>query len=353
VTPIGHHRRITLPAIGLLVLVMLIGGPPVPVFADPSPEGSATDAEGGSAALRQQLDAAARGYNDAQGRLDASKGRQAQLTAQMRDTEAQLARLGEEVSALAVTSYKGGRIGGLVALLDSGSPDGLLARARTLESLARQDDQLLRQLKATRATLAGQQAALDAEIKTQQDQLAEMDKRQQAAEKALAGAGGGARGTGFTADAPGATGAPAGPAPTAAPRRPDGTWARESCSVNDPTTSSCLTPRTLHALQQARAAGFTRYTACHTGGTWGEHPVGRACDFAAAADGFADAATGGDKAYGDRLAAWLITNADRLAVLYVIWYRQIWMPGIGWRTYRHGDGSPSGNHTNHVHLSVH
>ena len=121
--------------------------------------------------------------------------------------------------------------------------------------------------------------------------------------------------------------------------------------MKDPTTSGCLTPRTLHALQQARAAGFTRHTSCFSAGSWGEHPKGRACDFAAA-DGFGGVATGGDKAYGDRLAAWLIANADRLAVLYVIWYRQIWMPGIGWRAYSRGDGTPSGNHTNHVHLSV-
>ena len=44
-------------------------------------------------------------------------------------------------------------------------------------------------------------------------------------------------------------------------------------------------------------------------------------------------------------------NADRLGVLYVIWYRQIWMPGTGWRAYS-GSGGPQRDHTNHVHLSV-
>ena len=44
-------------------------------------------------------------------------------------------------------------------------------------------------------------------------------------------------------------------------------------------------------------------------------------------------------------------NASRLGVLYVIWFRQIWMPGTGWRSYS-GSGSPSAAHTNHVHLSV-
>jgi hypothetical protein len=46
-----------------------------------------------------------------------------------------------------------------------------------------------------------------------------------------------------------------------------------------------------------------------------------------------------------------VKNASRLGVMYVIWYRQIWMPGQGWRSYS-GSGGPSATHTNHVHLSV-
>src|SRR5439155_1071010 len=128
------------------------------------------------------------------------------------------------------------------------------------------------------------------------------------------------------------------PAATPAPRNPDGSWPKESCSVKDPTTSGCLTPRTLHALEEVRKAGLNHYAACFRSGGSGEHPLGRACDLAANATGFQDvAATGADKAYGDKLAGFLLANADRLAVLYVIWYRQIWMPATGWRTY-HGDG---------------
>jgi hypothetical protein len=122
--------------------------------------------------------------------------------------------------------------------------------------------------------------------------------------------------------------------------------------VNDPTTSGCITPRTLNALQQTKAAGYKRYVSCYRSGGSGEHPKGRACDFSAAAGGFEDrTATGGDKAYGDSLAAWHVRNASRLGVLYVIWYRQIWHPGTGWRSYS-GGGSPAADHTNHVHLSM-
>jgi hypothetical protein len=63
-------------------------------------------------------------------------------------------------------------------------------------------------------------------------------------------------------------------------------------------------------------------------------------------------ATGGDRTYGNNLAAYFVRNANRLGVLYVIWFEQIWTPSTGWRAYRSGRGDPSSDHTNHVHLSM-
>jgi hypothetical protein len=123
--------------------------------------------------------------------------------------------------------------------------------------------------------------------------------------------------------------------------------------VKDPTTSGCLTPRTLHALQQTKAAGFNHFVSCYRPQEdGGEHPRGRACDFAAATGGFGGVAAGAEKDYGNRLAAWYVANAQGLGVLYVIWFKQIWLPSTGWRAYTNGNGTPSGDHTNHVHLSV-
>ena len=52
------------------------------------------------------------------------------------------------------------------------------------------------------------------------------------------------------------------------------------------------------------------------------------------------------------MATYFVNNADRLGVLYVIWFKQIWLPGNGWQPYTHGNGEPNSDHTNHVHLSV-
>jgi len=122
--------------------------------------------------------------------------------------------------------------------------------------------------------------------------------------------------------------------------------------VDDPSTGGCLTPRTYHAYQQTKAAGFNHYVSCFRSGGSGEHPKGRACDWAAAVSGFGGVASGAERDYGNRLASYYLGNADRLGVMYVIWFRQIWMPGLGWRTYNSGGGDPASDHTNHVHLSV-
>ena len=63
-----------------------------------------------------------------------------------------------------------------------------------------------------------------------------MAKKKKEAELALASVGGGAVAGGFvSANSPLAK---------PAPRNSDGSWPKESCTVNDPTTAGCITPRT-------------------------------------------------------------------------------------------------------------
>jgi hypothetical protein len=71
-----------------------------------------------------------------------------------------------------------------------------------------------------------------------------------------------------------------------------------------------------------------------------DHPKGLAADFMVNTPGLS-------KATGDALAAYVIANAARLKVKYVIWYRRSWNPQRGtWVDY-HGDS----DHTDHVHVS--
>ncbi|WP_218105357.1 coiled-coil domain-containing protein [Micromonospora rhizosphaerae] len=298
--------------------------------------------EGGTKQLRQALAAAAKGHIEAKARLDNSKRRQVALNGQLKQIELRLVGLNSQVGEVAAQSYRMGRLTPVSMLLKSADPGSFLQRAAELDLMAQRDGKRLRELADAKAEAARAKAAIDGEVREQQKQLAVLAKKKRDAERALAAVSSGS-GSGF-----GGLSATAKPAP----RNPDGSWPSESCSVNDPTTSGCITPRTLHMLEQAKAAGYKRYVSCYRSGGDGEHPKGRACDFSAASGGFENvSATGGDKAYGDSLANWAKNNASRLGIMYVIWYRQIWMPNTGWRSYS-GGGSPAADHTNHVHISM-
>jgi hypothetical protein len=335
-----------------LVAALLLTGSPT--SAPAAPGAAATDDEGGTAALRTGLEKASRGYSDAKAKLALSRQRQATLTQQQRTTETEVATLAKDANALASAAYRGGRVSLFTAALDSGSMVTFLQKSALMDHLSAHDRQRLSALTRSRAELAKQKTKIDGEIRIQQAQEKAMAKRKADAERALdAAIRAAAAKAKAKAEAPKAS-APSGApkrASRSAPRRSDGSFPSEGCSMDDPTTSGCLTPRMVNVLQQARAAGFSRYTACFRQASFGEHPKGRACDFAAAAGGFGGVATGGNRTYGNNLAAWGINNADRLGVLYIIWFRRIWMPSTGWRAYS-GSGSPSSEHTNHVHISV-
>lgn len=71
-----------------------------------------------------------------------------------------------------------------------------------------------------------------------------------------------------------------------------------------------------------------------------DHPKGLALDFMINTPGLG-------KAVGDALAGYVLANAGRLNVKYVIWYKRSWNPTRGtWVPY-----SGDSDHTDHVHVS--
>lgn len=338
-TSLRSSRRLAVLLSLVAALAVVTSGAPAPA----APGDTATDPEGGSATLLKALEDASKGYSDARARLTTSRTRQASLARQRIATEAQVATLTKDVDVLAAAAYRSGKVTALTAVLDSDNLSGFFSRSAMIDQLSTTNREKITALAKARTALDQQKRQVDAEIKLQTTQEQAMAQRKSDAERALTAVGGGASG--------GVTGA-AFPAAKSAPRGADGSFASQGCTVDDPTTSGCITGRMLNAYQQARAAGFTNFTACSRPASFGEHPKGRACDFAAAKTTFGGVATGAEKTYGERLAGYFVDNADRLGVLYVIWFKQIWLPGTGWRAYDGGNGDPASDHTNHVHLSV-
>ncbi|MET7423225.1 hypothetical protein [Dactylosporangium sp. NPDC005555] len=304
--------------------------------------------EGGDPALIKKLDETNRAYIDAQNVLTASLARQTTLKRQQDELEPRYAELRDDTQSMSIAAYQnGGGLRSAATLLDSGTPGVFADRVSTLEVIARGNAEQLKQVTKAREELTRTKATIDAEVAKQQASMAVMTKQKAELEEALAQSKNAVDAS--TTWSGNTTGKAAEPAP----RRADGSWPAESCGTADPTTKGCLTPRTLHALQQVQKAGFGHFVSCwRPPGEPYEHPKGRACDFAADAKDFGGVATGASKEYGTQLAAWLVKNAQALGVMYVIWFKQIWTPAGGWHSYGSGQGDPSSDHTNHVHMSI-
>ncbi|MEV1287847.1 hypothetical protein [Micromonospora sp. NPDC049679] len=335
------RRRGSLAAALLAVVVLLSGVAITPGAAAAAP--STPGNEGSTPLLRDVLESTGRGFVEAKNAVANSRKRQLQLSLELQKSQERIDALLPEVGHVATTAYRTGRIGPMMMLLNSANPDDFISRAEGLDMMAMRDNQKLEELNNNRVQAERAKAAIDAEAAEQQKQLTVMAKQKKEAERALQLVGGEVTGGFVSATSPVAR---------QAPRNSDGSWPPQSCSQDDPTTSGCITPRTLHALKEAKRAGFTRFVGCFRTGDIFEHPKGRACDFSMQASGFGGDATGSAKLYGNNLAAFLVRNADKLGILYVIWYRQVWFPATGWSAYTLAGSDPSSAHTNHVHLSL-
>ncbi|HET6530312.1 MAG TPA: hypothetical protein VFH03_06795 [Actinoplanes sp.] len=301
-----------------------------------APGDNGDDGEGGTKSLIEQLEDASRGYVEAKEELARSKKRQAELAALIKEIDAELAPRQQALDEIAQQTYRTGRLGPMTALLTASSTGSLLDRAETLETVAVKQDQALRSLKDTRSKQLRAKQLVDAEVRNQGQQVTIMAKRKAQAEGALKAAGQGQDASG----------------PSGRSSKASGFSGGSGCQTDPTGTGGCITPRMRHAYDEARKAGFTRFTKCWREQNSGEHPRGRACDFSAHKGTFGGAATGSDRAYGDRLASFFVNNSSGLGVLYVIWYRRIWLPSSGWKSYSGAGGDPSSDHSNHVHLSV-
>jgi peptidoglycan DL-endopeptidase CwlO len=322
-----HSRRWWLVAAFAAIVAVFMANP-----AAAAPDEDAGTPEG----LKAALEAANRGFVDARNALDASRARQVELNKRIADTEAKLASLRESTTELLVVAYRNNGLATAGALLQSTSPDDFIDRATAANEMAVRNNKKIREYNQLNRELAEAKKSLDAEIAVQEQQLKLMEQRKKDAEKAVGGAGEASSGSGKIA-APGPGGKSG------------------SCNIKDPSgTGGCVTNVLNHAYQQTKAAGFNHYVSCYRSAEdGGEHPRGRACDWAADERGFAGVASGSDKTYGDNLANFYIKNSRALNVLYVIWFKRIWQTATGsWKSYGGACGSPSCDHTNHLHLSV-
>ncbi|GIG91970.1 coiled-coil domain-containing protein [Plantactinospora endophytica] len=330
-------RRRLATALALLTAATLVAVPSE-ASAAPAPK-PAPQEEADSPVLGDVLASAGKRLAEAKAERTKSQRRQQQLGNQLKQAESKLAALAPEASEIAAASYRSGKLSAISMLLSNAESDSFMDRASALNELNLFNNSKLRALNEARDQVGQAKKAIDDEVAKQAAQEKVIKKQQSDAAKALALVGGNSRpDKGLVA----ATSPVARPGPGMADGFPG-----LPCNRDDPTTGGCITARTLHMYNEVRRAGFKRFVGCFRSGGPFEHPKGRACDWSLRSSGFSRAANDDQMKYGNDLSAFLIRNADRLGILYVIWYKEIWFPDRGWSSY----SGPS-DHTDHVHVSM-
>ncbi|RMI43987.1 hypothetical protein EBO15_14795 [Actinomadura harenae] len=129
--------------------------------------------------------------------------------------------------------------------------------------------------------------------------------------------------------------------------KPDG-----ASGTKSPIMGNTMTPRMRTAMQEIDAK-FGPFPAigCARPGDPQDHGSGTACDFMENAAGRMPSASA--QAHGDQVAQYVISNASRLGIKYVIWKQRIYdmRSGSGWKAMEDRGGITQ-NHFDHVHVSV-
>lgn len=239
-----------------------------------------------------------------------------------------------ELRAIATAEYMGGTPGPLAILVSGqggGDPARLLNRMALSQHLIDGQDARLRghaQVRDERARAEEEAAAKAEELKRT---VGELERRKKKAEKQIEKI---KDRIDLLYTAPGV-------------RRPDGTWVPQLPDGPDNITPRMRLVRQLIQERFGVPYGIGCYRPIQDGG---EHPLGRACDFMLSRGGAMP--SGEELKRGDEIAAWVIKNAKRLGIMYVIYRQRIWHARTGvWRVMSDRGGTTA-NHYDHPHVSV-
>ncbi|WP_243717612.1 hypothetical protein [Actinomadura sp. KC345] len=136
-------------------------------------------------------------------------------------------------------------------------------------------------------------------------------------------------------------------APTGGGGRPDG-----ASGTKSPIVGNSMTARMRTVLVEVdNKFGPFPSIGCARPGDPLDHGSGTACDFMESTGGSMPSASA--QAHGDNVSQYLISNASRLGLKYIIWKQRIYdfRGGGGWDSME-DRGSITANHFDHVHVSV-
>ncbi|MFB4296601.1 coiled-coil domain-containing protein [Actinomadura sp. NTSP31] len=326
--PAGGRRTARRLAVLVLVVGMSAALPPAAGGAARAPAEPKKDLKKEYAKLKKRADTLSKQYRGELISLEEAKksAERAGADADRADREYGAARL--SVARIASTSYMTGRLD-LIPMVTSGDPVSALRDASVIEHISRDNGRRVEGLQALNTKAAQSHRAAQAELDGVRKEIDDLEGQRARVKKLLAK---------YKPEVPKA---PAGGG------KPDGVSGTKS-----PIVGNSMTARMRTALQDIDGKfGPFPTIGCSRPGDPQDHGSGTACDFMESTGGKMPSASA--TAHGDRVAQYVIDNASRLGIKYVIWRQRIYdMRGSGGWRQMEDRGSVTQNHYDHVHVSV-
>lgn len=233
------------------------------------------------------------------------------------------------IARLASTTYMTGRLD-VIPMVSSAEPAGAVRDAAVLEHISRNNGRRIQSLQALNAKATQSQETARKKLAEVKKELEDLEGQRARVKKLLAK---------YKPEVT-RTSVPGG-------GRPDGVSGAKSPIVGNSMTSRMRTA----LLEIDGRFGPFPTIGCSRPGDPQDHGSGRACDFMESTGGQMPSASA--QAHGDRVAQFVIDNASRLGIKYVIWKQRIYdMRGSGGWRQMEDRGSVTQNHFDHVHVSV-
>ncbi|MEV5830421.1 hypothetical protein AB0L25_33135 [Spirillospora sp. NPDC052242] len=238
------------------------------------------------------------------------------------------------VATIASTAYMTGRYESIPIVTD-GDPQAALRAASGLEHISRNNGRRVQALAALDAQAEQASEKAEAKLEKVEKEIEKLEGQRERVKKLLAK---------YKPEKP-TTSASSGSGSGSA--RPDG-----ASGTKSPVTGNSMTARMRTVLEEVDGKfGPFPTIGCLRPGDPQDHGSGHACDFMESTGGQMPSASA--SAHGDQVAQYLIDNASRLGIKYIIWKQRIWdsRSGGGW-SQMEDRGSVTQNHYDHVHVSV-
>ncbi|MBD2892661.1 hypothetical protein ABT299_41850 [Spirillospora sp. NPDC000708] len=326
--PAGGRRAARRLAVVVLAAGMSAALPPAAGGAARVPAEPKKDLAKEYAKLKKRADTLSKQYRGELVSLEEAKkaAERAGADAARADREYGAARL--SVARIASTSYMTGRLD-VIPIVTSGDPSSALRDASVVEHISQDNGRRVESLEQLNAKASQSHRAAQAKLDEVRKEIDDLEGQRARVKKLLAK---------YKPETPKA---PAGGG------KPDGVSGSKS-----PIVGNSMTARMRTALLAIDGKfGPFPTIGCSRPGDPQDHGSGTACDFMESTGGKMPSASA--QAHGDRVAQYVIDNASRLGIKYVIWRQRIYdMRGSGGWRQMEDRGSVTQNHYDHVHVSV-